>query len=404
MTVEHIDDPRFTLLADNDRSEHGLRIDPETGVVPPPAAGQAPPPTPPVVQAPMRADVDPARRRASRLVMAALAVPVVAAVAVGVLLLTSGGDSTDAATPPARSAALPPPPSFAISTAVGADAPSSPGIAVAPAGNGGLWYQAPEGALTRLASDDASINYAFDTSRPALALGVSGHLLVALVAATSGDQLIYRDRGSGRVAGRVTLPRPPVCRPAAVADCALDASDGGVWLALDGEVARVEGTSLRMTPLPGVQDVVAGGRRAWAVAGGDLVTIDAAGGAIVHRTSLRSFTPVAMLASGGALWLAGSRPAGPALLQMDVVGRLQRTIPLPAPVTSLAAAGGALWLAMTGQGVRELDPAHGRLAGSTIAIDDPGQLLTARPDQLWAVRQADGRARFTRIDLTPLPG
>ena len=112
--------------------------------------------------------------------------------------------------------------------------------------------------------------------------------------------------------------------------------------------------------------MAAGGRRAWAVAGNQLVTVDAAAGAIVHRTSLRAFTPLTMLASGGALWLAGTRPAGPALLRMDVVGRLQRTIPLPAPVTSLAAAGGALWLAHDGQGVRELDPAArpaGRLDG-----------------------------------------
>jgi hypothetical protein len=86
-----------------------------------------------------------------------------------------------------------------------------------------------------------------------------------------------------------------------------------------------------------------------------------------------------------------------------VVGRIQRTTPLPAPALSLAAAGGALWLALDGQGVREFDPAAGRLAGSTVAIADPGQLVTARPDQLWAVRQADGRASFTRLDLTPLP-
>ena len=65
----------------------------------------------------------------------------------------------------------------------------------------------------------------------------------------------------------------------------------------------------------------------------------------------------------------------------------------------MAAAGGAIWLALAGQGVRELDPSVNRLAGATITLPDQNALLSIRPDQLWSVREAAGRASFTRIDL-----
>ena len=52
-----------------------------------------------------------------------------------------------------------------------------------------------------------------------------------------------------------------------------------------------------------------------------------------------------------------------------------------------------------GQGVRELDPSVNRLAGATITLPDQNALLSIRPDQLWSVREAAGRASFTRIDL-----
>ncbi len=40
-----------------------------------------------------------------------------------------------------------------------------------------------------------------------------------------------------------------------------------------------------------------------------------------------------------------------------------------------------------------------RLAGATITLPDQNALLSIRPDQLWSVREAAGRASFTRIDL-----
>ena len=405
VTAERVDDPRFALLDTGPSHEFGLRIDPDTGQVPPPPppAGPEPSQSPPVVQAPPRPDLGPARRRAGRLVTAALAVPALAAAAIGLALLVSD-DSHPAGAAPSLAAAQPaPPPDFTVTPGVHAHVHSGPGIAVAAAGNGGIWYQAPGSDLTRLTANDGAVNYRFASPRPALALGVSGNQVVTLEAAASGEQLVSRDRGSGRVTAHTPLPGNVACSAAAVADCAFVANDDGVWVGMDGGLARLGADGLRMTPLRGVREITAGGRRAWAVAGNQLVTVDAASGAIVHRTSLGAFTPSTMLASGGALWLAGTRPAGPALLRLDVVGRIQRTTPLPAPALSLAAAGGALWLALDGQGVREFDPAAGRLAGSTVAIADPGQLVTARPDQLWAVRQADGRASFTRLDLTPLP-
>jgi hypothetical protein len=78
-------------------------------------------------------------------------------------------------------------------------------------------------------------------------------------------------------------------------------------------------------------------------------------------------------------------------------------IAVPSAVRAMAATGGAIWLALTGQGVRELDPSRNRLAGSRIGLSDQDALLATRPDQLWAVRLAAQRASFTRIDLTPAP-
>ena len=207
--VEHVDDPRFALLTAREPSEHGLRIDPATGRVPPPPP--APPAAPVVVQAPARDRVARDRvagdrvardrRRAGRLAIAALMLPIVVAAAIGIVMWLQ---SDSGGSPPAP-AVSPRPPAFTVSTTVAATAPAPNGIAVAAAGNGGLWYQATGGAVTRLAATDGSVNYSFGSARPALGLAVSGRL-----AAVAGERL------RGRRAG---LPRPRL-RPGAVAPAA----------------------------------------------------------------------------------------------------------------------------------------------------------------------------------------
>src|SRR6476661_2303626 len=87
LVVEHVDDPRFALLTAHAPSEHGLRIDPATGQVPPPPA---PPSTPAVVRAPARDRVAHHRRRAGRLAIAALMLPIVAAAVIGIVVWQQG--------------------------------------------------------------------------------------------------------------------------------------------------------------------------------------------------------------------------------------------------------------------------------------------------------------------------
>src|ERR1700675_456523 len=84
LVVEHIDDPRFALLTAREPSEHGLRIDPATGRVP--LSPPAPPPAPVVVRAPARDRVARDRRRAGRLAIAALMLPIVVAAAIGIVM------------------------------------------------------------------------------------------------------------------------------------------------------------------------------------------------------------------------------------------------------------------------------------------------------------------------------
>ena len=202
--VEHVDDPRFALLTAREPSEHGLRIDPATGRVPPPPP--APPAAPAVVQAPARDRVAGDRvardrRRAGRLAIAALMLPIVVAAGIGIVMWLQG-DSGGSAPAPAVSRR---PPAFTVSTTVAATAPAAHGIAVAAAGNGGLWYQATGGSVTRLAATDGSVNYTFPSARPALGMAVSG-----------GSLLVAGERPRGRQAG---LPRPRL-RQGAVATTA----------------------------------------------------------------------------------------------------------------------------------------------------------------------------------------
>src|SRR6478609_5824417 len=363
LVVEHVDDPRFALLTAREPSEHGLRIDPATGRVPPPPP--APPAAPAVVQAPARDRVAGDRvardrRRAGRLAIAALMLPIVVAAGIGIVMWLQG-DSGGSAPAPAVS---PRPPAFTVSTTVAATAPAAHGIAVAAAGNGGLWYQATGGSVTRLAATDGSVNYTFPSARPALGMAVSGG-----------------------------------CSTPATS-CAPVVANGQVWAALAGGVAHIDNQRASLTPVTGVLAIAGSSRRVWALTPTSIVALSAADGHVLGATRLSGLIPSVIAAGAGAVWVAGTRDGHPQLLRFDgPPGRAPQAIALPTPASAMAAAGGAIWLALAGQGVRELDPSVNRLAGATITLPDQNALLSIRPDQLWSVREAAGRASFTRIDL-----
>ena len=106
--VEHVDDPRFALLTPREPSEHGLRIDPATGRAPLPPP--APPPATAVVRAPSRDRIASDRRRAGRLAIAALMLPIVVAAAIGIVMWLQ----SDSGGSPAAPAVSPPPPAFTV--------------------------------------------------------------------------------------------------------------------------------------------------------------------------------------------------------------------------------------------------------------------------------------------------
>ena len=391
--VEHVDDPRFALLTAREPSEHGLRIDPATGRVPP--SPPAPQQAPAVVRAPARDRVARDRRRAGRLAIAALMLPIVVAAVIGVVVWLQG-DSGGSPPAPAVSRR---PPAFTVSTTVAATAPAAHGIAVAAAGNGGLWYQATGGPVTRLAATDGSVNYTFTALRPALGLAVSGGALLSLVNGPAGAELVFRDRGSGQVQSRLPLPGATVCSTPATA-CAPLIADGKIWAPLAGGVARIDNQRATLTPVAGVLAIAGSSRQVWALTATSIVALSAADGHVLGATRLSGLVPSAITAGAGAVWVAGTRDGHPQLLRFDgPPGRPPQAIALPAPATAMAAAGGAIWLALAGQGVRELDPSVNRLAGATITLPDQNALLSIRPDQLWSVREAGGHASFTRIDL-----
>jgi hypothetical protein len=389
LVVEHVDDPRFALLTAREPSEHGLRIDPATGGVP------LPPPVPVVVRAPTRDRVASDRRRAGRLAIAALVLPILVAAAIGIVMWLQG----DSGGPTPAPAVSPRPPAFSVSTTVAATAPARKGIAVAAAGNGGLWYQATGGAVTRLASTNGSVNYTFASARPALGLAVSGGSLLLLVNGPAGAELVFRDRGSGQVQSRLPLPGAPVCATPATA-CAPLVADGQIWAALAGGVARIDNERATLTPVTGVLAIAGSSSTVWALTPTSIVSLSAGDGHVLGATRLSGLVPSVIAAGAGAVWVAGTRDGHPQLLRFDgPPGRPPQAIALPAPAAAMAAAGGAIWLALAGQGVRELDPSVNRLAGATITLPDQNALLSIRPDQLWSVREAAGRASFTRIDL-----
>ncbi len=393
--VEHVDDPRFALLTAHETSEHGLRIDPATGRVPPPTP--ASPPTPAVVRAPARDRVARDRRRAGRLAIAALMLPIAVAAAIGIVMWLHG-DSGGSAPAPAPAVSRRPP-AFTVSTTVAATAPAPHGIAVAAAGNGGLWYQAAGGSVTRLAATDGSVIYTFSAVRPALGLAVSAGTLLSLVNGPAGAELVFRDRGSGKVQSRLPLPGAAVCSTPAAA-CAPLVANGQIWAALAGGVARIDNERATLTPVTGVLAIAGSSRRVWALTATSVVALSAGDGHVLGATRLSGLVPSVIAAGAGAVWVAGTRDGHPHLLRFDgPPGRPPQAIALPAPASAMAAAGGAIWLALAGQGVRELDPSLNRLAGATITLPDQNALLSIRPDQLWSVREAAGRASFTRIDL-----
>jgi hypothetical protein len=394
LVVEHVDDPRFALLTARAPSEHGLRIDPATGRVPP--ATPDPPPAPVVVRAPARDRIASDRRRAGRLAIAALILPVLVAAVIGIAVWLQG--DSGGSTPPRR-AVSPRPPAFTVSTTVAATAPAANGIAVAAAGNGGLWYQATGAAVTRLAATDGSVNYSFETARPALGLAVSGGSLLSLVNSPAGAELVFRDRGSGQVQSRLPLPGASLCSTPATA-CAPLVADGRIWAALAGGVARIDNQRATLTPVPGVLAIAGSSMTVWALTPTSIVALSAGDGHVLGAARLSGLVPSLIAAGAGAVWVAGTRDGHPQLLRFDgPPSRPPQTIALPAPATAMAAAGGAIWLALAGQGVRELDPSVNRLAGAAITLPDQNALLSIRPDQLWSLRESAKRASFTRIDL-----
>src|SRR6478736_407543 len=254
LVVEHVDDPRFALLTAREPSEHGLRIDPATGQVPP--SPPVPQQAPAVVRAPARDRVARDRRRAGRLAIAALMLPIVVAAVIGVVLWLQG-DSGGSAPAPAVSRR---PPAFTVSTTVAATAPAAHGIAVAAAGNGGLWYQESGGSVTRLAATDGSVNYTFASVRPALGMAVSGGSLMLLVNGPAGAELVFRDRGSGKVQSRLPLPGAAGCSTSATS-CAPLVANGQIWAPLAGGVARIDNGRATLTPVTGVLAIAGSGLR-----------------------------------------------------------------------------------------------------------------------------------------------
>src|SRR3954447_14584338 len=280
LVVEHVDDPRFALLTAREPSEHGLRIDPATGRVP------LPPPAPAVVRAPARHRVASQRRRAGRLAIAALMLPILVAAGMGIVVWQQG----DSGGPPPSPAVSRRPPAFTVSTTVAAAAPAPHGIAVAAAGNGGLWHQSAGGAVTRLAATDGSVNYTFASARPALGLAVSGGSLLSLVNGPAGAELVSRDRGSGRVQSRLPLPGAAVCSAPATA-CAPLVADGQVWTALAGGVARIDNERATLTPVTGVLALAGSSRGVWALTATSIVALSAADGHVLGATRLDGLVP-----------------------------------------------------------------------------------------------------------------
>jgi hypothetical protein len=275
-------------------------------------------------------------------------------------------------------------------------------MAVAAAANGGLWYQRRDGLLTRLAADSGAINYAFTDGAPAAALAVAGRSLLVVAKHGNAATLTVRDRGTGAVQQRVPLPGPPACTSGLPANCGPVTAGGEVFVPLENGLARIHDGVATLTPLPGTLGAVAGARHVWVVTRGALLTVDPASGIVRARAALHGLVPSAVANAAGTVWVAGSRDGAPMLLRFGrAAGGAAKVIPVPAPATALAAADGAIWVGLAGGGIHELAQAGDTLAGATIDLPEQTELLTARPDQLWAVRIGATRARFTRIDLAP---
>jgi outer membrane protein assembly factor BamB len=393
--TDGVDDPRFPLL-DAEWPEYGLRIDPATGMAPPPVE---PAPGPAVVHAPGRRPVGDERRSVARLVTVGAVIPalVVAAIAGLLIYRSTEGSGTAAHHVGAVSRR---PPVFTVSTAVSTQARADGGLAVTPAGNGGLWYQASGHDLTRLAAADGNVNYRFPARQAAIGLAVAGQSVLAVTETAAGSVLVSRDRGSGKVTSRVPLPGSPACG-AFTAACDPAVADGAAWIALDDGVARVDGGRATLIPVPGARAIASGGRLVWALTDDMLYRLDPATGRIAGRSSLHGAVPSGLAAGAGAVWVAATRDGKPVVLRFDgPPGRRPLAIPMPSAVRAIAASDGAVWVALDGGGVRELDPSRNRLAGTTIDLPDQDALLSTRPGQIWAVRVDGGTAALTRIDLT----
>ncbi len=228
------------------------------------------------MRAPARDRVASDRRRAGRLAIAALMLPILVVAVIGIVMWLQG----DSGGSPPAPAVSPRPPAFTVSTTVAATAPAPHGIAVAAAGNGGLWYQAKGGSVIRLAATDGSVNYTFGSARPALGLAVSGDSLLSLVNGPAGAELVFRNRGSGKVQSRLPLPGAAVCSTPATA-CAPLVADGQIWAALAGGVARIDNERATLTPVTGVLAIAGSSRRVWALTPTSIVALSAADGHVL---------------------------------------------------------------------------------------------------------------------------
>jgi hypothetical protein len=381
-------------------AEYGLRVRPPTAqIAADPVPGVAPPPIAAVQQAPATAR---RARRQTRSVprpaVAAAALFVVAIAAAAVYLTTRSTHSHAATRPAPVVPTSPRPPSFAPVVSVTAHAASRPGLVATPAHDGGLWYQSPTGNLTRLATADGGIAYAFATHQPARGLVISSHTLIVVTA----DAVIERDRGNGRLRQTLPLPAPPGC-------CPPIESGASIWITLRTGLARLNLADGQITEQPTARaatGLAVAGSRVWLMTANQLSAVDPVTGKPGAPRALRGFTADAIAAGAGAVWAIGSRHGQPQLLRLDDhSGRPQLSVPLPAAATAVAVEDGAVWLAMPGVGVQEFDPSTNRLVGTPVAIAHPTALLAAGNDRLWVMGTTRaGRATFTRLELHPSRG
>ena len=153
----------------------------------------------------------------------ALLLALIAGGIAAVVILTS--DSHHSTTPPRH--VSPKPPAFAPSINLARLATTPRAIVATPAADGGLWYQAASGDLTRLTAGTGKIGYALRGTPHVIGMALDGPSVVLLTAFHGHAALVVRSRGSGQIESRITLPAAPACashpgpqcQPVEVAGC-----------------------------------------------------------------------------------------------------------------------------------------------------------------------------------------